>query len=118
MNIQAPDFILSVISEGYRPPLLHTPPRSFTKKNLSAINKSVFVAESILDLLASGRIFSKDSLHVINPWSVSTLSSGKRRLILDLRFVNQFILKQKVKFEDYNTALDLFQYGSYACSFD
>ena len=62
--------------------------------------------------------FSKDNLHVINPLSVSTQSSGKRRLILDLRFVNQFILKQKVKFEDYKTALDLFQYGGYACSFD
>ena len=45
-----------------------------------------------------------------NPLSVSTQSSSKRRLILDLRFVNQFILKQKVK--------DLFQYGGYACSFD
>ena len=120
VNIQAPEFILSVISEGYKLPLLHTPPRSFTKNNLSAINNSVFVTESILDLLASDRIseFSKDSLHVINPLSVSTQSSGKRRLILDLRFVNQFILKQKVKFEDYKTALDLFQYGSYACSFD
>ena len=117
VNIQAPEFILSVISEGYKLPLLHTPPRSFTKNNLSAIKNSVFVTESILDLLASDRIseFSKDSLHVINPLSVSTQSSGKRRLILDLRFVNQFILKQKVKFEDYKTALDLFQYGGYAC---
>ena len=61
VNIQAPEFILSVISEGYKLPLLHTPPRSFTKNNLSAINNSVFVTESILDLLASGRIseFSK-----------------------------------------------------------
>ena len=120
VNIQAPEFILSIISEGYKLPLLHTPPRSVTKNNLSAINNSVFVTESILDLLASDRIseFSKDNLHVINPLSVSTQSSGKRRLILDLRFVNQFILKQKVKFEDYKTALDLFQYGGYACSFD
>ena len=87
---------------------------------MSAINNSVFVTESILDFLASDRIseFSKDSLHVINPLSVSTQSSGKRRLILDLRFANQFILTQKVKFEDYKTALDLFQYGGYACSFD
>ena len=120
VNIQAPDFILSVMSEGYKLPLLHTPPRSFTRNNLSAINNSAFVTESILALLASGIIseFSKDSFHVINPLSVSTQSFGKRRLILDLRFVNQFILKQKVKFEDYKTALDLFQYGGYACSFD
>ena len=88
VNIQALDFILSVISEGYKLSLLHTPPRSFTKNNLSAVNNSVFVTESIVALLASGRIseFSKDSLHVINPLSVSTQSSGKRRLILDLGF--------------------------------
>ena len=43
VNIQAPEFILSIISEGYKLPLLHTPPRSFTKINLSAINNSVFV---------------------------------------------------------------------------
>ena len=85
VNIQAPEFILSIISEGYKLPLLHTPPRSFTKINLSAINNSVFVTESILDLLAWDRIpeFFEDSLHVINPLSVSTQSSGKRRLILD-----------------------------------
>ncbi|CAH3132499.1 unnamed protein product, partial [Porites lobata] len=92
VNIKAPEFILSVISEGYKLPLLHTPPRSFNKNNLSAINNSVFVTESILDLLASDRI---------------------SELILDLRFVNQFF-----KFEDYKTALDLFQYGGYACSVD
>ena len=78
MNIQAPKFILSIISDGYKLPLSHTPPRSFNKNNLSAINNSVFVTESILDLLVSDRIseFSTDSLRVINPLSVSTQSSG------------------------------------------
>ena len=52
VNVQAPEFILSIISEGYKLSLLHTPPRSLTKNNLSAINTSVFVTESILDLLA------------------------------------------------------------------
>ena len=37
VNIQAPEFILSIISEGYKLLLLHTPPRSFTKNNLSII---------------------------------------------------------------------------------
>ena len=120
MNIQAPEFVLSIISEGYKLPLLHIPLRSFTKNNLSAIINSVFVTESILDLLASDRKpeFSKDSLHVINPLSFSTQSSGKRRLILDLPFVNQFILREKVKFDDSKTTLDLFHYGGYACSFN
>ena len=52
VNVQAPEFILSIISEGYKLSLLHTPPCSLTKNNLSAINNSVFITESILDLLA------------------------------------------------------------------
>ena len=38
--------------------------------------------------------------HVISPLSVSTNSSGKKRLILDLRYVNKHLWKQSVKFED------------------
>ena len=37
--------------------------------------------------------------------SVSVQSSGKKRLILDLRFVNRHVRKQKVKFEDLKVAL-------------
>ena len=32
---------------------------------------------------------------IVNPLSVSTRSSGKQRLILDLRRVNSFIFKQR-----------------------
>ena len=46
VNIQAPEFIVSIIAEGYKLPLLHIPPRSFTKNTLSAINNSVFVIQN------------------------------------------------------------------------
>ena len=38
---------------------------------------------------------------VINPLSVSINSSGKKRLILDLRYVNTHVYKDKIKFEDW-----------------
>ena len=38
---------------------------------------------------------------VINPLSVSINSSGKKRLILDLRYVNGHVYKDKIKFEDW-----------------
>ena len=34
--------------------------------------------------------------NIINPLSVSTRSSGKQRLILDLRHVNQFFIQAEV----------------------
>lgn len=40
------------------------------------------------------------ALSVVNTLSVSIQSSGKRRLILDLRYPNCFLKKCKVNFED------------------
>ena len=42
---------------------------------------------------------------IANPLSVSIQSSGKKRLMLDLRHVNLYIFKQKFKCEDLQVAL-------------
>ena len=42
---------------------------------------------------------------VVNALSVSVQSNGKKRLILDLRHPNYFVMKSKVKFEDAKTML-------------
>lgn len=42
---------------------------------------------------------------MVNPLSVSVQSSGKKRLILDLRHVNFFVNKSKIKFEDAQSML-------------
>ena len=55
---------------------------------------------------------------IINPLSVSTRSSGKQRLILDLRHVNQFLYKQKFKCEDLGVATQLFDRNYYLFKFD
>ena len=39
---------------------------------------------------------AKSHLKVINPLSVSIQSCGKKRLILDFRYVNQHVFKQKL----------------------
>ena len=56
--------------------------------------------------------------HVVNPLSVSIQSVGKKRLILDLRHVNQFIWKQKFKCEDWRMLLSCVNKGDYLFSFD
>ena len=58
-----------------------------------------FVQEAISELIMSGRVLEVSQLpHVINPLSVSVQSSGKKRLILDLRYVNQYIKTEKIKY--------------------
>ena len=43
----------------------------------------------------------KNTPKVINPLSVSVNSKGKKRLILDLRYVNDHLYKEKIKFDDW-----------------
>ena len=102
IDIGAPEEIVNVIRHGYKIPMFATPtPRHFNN-NKSAVNHSEFVSEAIIDLLSKNLITECVSLpDIINPLTVSVQSSGKKRLILDLRYVNHFVWKQKVKFEDW-----------------
>ena len=69
--------------------------------------------------MVTNRIFGSEVLlHNVNPLSVSVQSSGKKRLILDLRFVNKHVWKQKGKFEDLKVPLYYFDKGHYMFSFD
>ena len=43
--------------------------------------------------------------HVVNPLSVSVQANGKKRLILDLRHVNKYLFKRKVKHEDWKVSV-------------
>jgi len=56
--------------------------------------------------------------YIVNPLSDSIQSSGKKRLILDLRHVNLYIFKQKFKCEDLNVALKVLSKGFYLFKFD
>ena len=55
---------------------------------------------------------------VVNPLTVSVQSSGKKRLILDLRYVNNHIWKTKIHFEDWTVALQYFRKNHFMFSFD
>ena len=55
---------------------------------------------------------------IVYPLSVSTRSSGKKRLILDLRHVNSFIFKQRFKCEDFSVAIQIFDQGFHLFKFD
>ena len=55
---------------------------------------------------------------MVSPLSVSVQSSGKKRLILDLRKANLHIWKDKVKYEDLKIALLYLEKGKFMFSFD
>ena len=69
-----------------------------------AIKNSDFVNEALKELIVSNCVTEvQNKPHFINPLSVSTNSSDKKRLILDLCYLNKHLCKQSAKFEDWKT---------------
>ncbi|MEW8544359.1 MAG: reverse transcriptase domain-containing protein [Candidatus Thiodiazotropha sp.] len=118
-DIGASAFVLDVIENGYKIPLFSLPPQYFSHNNRSAMSEQEFVSEAIKDLLDRSLIEECESPpRVVNPLTVSQQSSGKKRLILDLRIVNQHIWKQSVKYDDLKIALSYLQKGFHMIKFD
>jgi len=118
-SIGAGQFILDVIDNGYRIPFHSTPPPSFPSNNKSALAHLSFVEEALSELLLINQVFVTDVIpHNVNPLSVSVQSSRKKRLILDLRFINNHLWKQSIKFEELKVAINYLGKGHFMFLFD
>ena len=118
-SINAGEYILDIIENGYKIPLLNKPNRIYCKNNRSSLLESEFVSEAIQDLLDRALIEKCSSPpFIVNPLTVAVHNSGKKRLILDLREVNKYLWKQPVKYEDIKVALAYLQKGYYQIKFD
>lgn len=118
-SIGANSFILDVIEHGYKIPFYSKPENVHLNNNKSALFHSEFVTQSIIELEKKGLILRcREKPFVVNPLTVSEQSNGKKRLILDLRIVNNHLWKEKVKFEDIRTALLYVNKGCWMYKFD
>ncbi|VDI24929.1 Hypothetical predicted protein [Mytilus galloprovincialis] len=117
-QINASDFILNVITDGYKILLLNEPEEIFLRNNKSAFDNSEFVSKAILDLMKGGLIREVSSRpHVVNPLTVST-AKNKHRLILDLRHVNKQVVDSKIKFEDWKVVKQYLSSNCFGFVFD
>ncbi len=118
-HIDSPHYILDVISNGYKIPFCNLPPSVKLNNNRSARADRAFVTSALLDLLEKNCITElQEPPYIINPLSVSYNSAGKPRLILDLSRLNNYIWKQKVKFEDWRVLKQYVQKGGYMIKWD
>ena len=114
----ASDFILDTLRTGYKLPFIDTPEPKVFRNNKSAMRNESFVGPAISELLSSGRVMKVDvPPKVVNPLSVSE-NGDKKRLILDLRYVNQHLWKKHVKFEDFKIFRNYIREGSFMFHFD
>ena len=89
--LDASDFVLDMIRRGYRLPFAQYPSQCFLKNNRSALQHPEFVAKAITELLSNGCIVE----HVVPPFC-----GKKLRLVVDLRHVNNCLVKPRFKYED------------------
>ena len=72
-----------------------------------------------MELLAAGCAKEvKETPHVCSPQSVVVSSSGKKRLVVNLRHLNRYLWKQKFKYKDLRVAMLLFKREDFLFSFD
>ena len=95
-------------------------PTPFTaRSNNSALEQPAFVESEINDLVINGCVTEVfEAPIVINPLSVSIQKSGKKRLIYDLRHVNQFFYKCRFRCEDLSIAKEILNPGDFMFTFD
>ena len=118
-EIGAPHTILEIIEHGYVLPLMSEPTARLGKNCLSAFRHAQFVDESVKELLEAGCIARLPEVpHVSSPLSVVENSSGKKRLVVNLRHLNRFLWKQKFKYEDLRVAMPLLEKDDFLFSFD
>ena len=107
--LEAPKTVIDVIHQGYILPLM-TKPDAFIANNHQStqVNKE-FVDGAIKELLAISCIRMVSYVpHVCSPLLVVESSSRKKRLVINLKYLNLYIYiwKDKFKYEGIQTALD------------
>lgn len=91
-TLNASNFVLNMIQEGYRLPFRDYPCQCFLRNNLSALRHKEFVAQAIIELLDNDCVVE----HTQPPYCVNplTVAEGKKlRLVIDLRHVNDYLVK-------------------------
>ena len=118
-KIKASSWVLRVIREGYALPFVETPEKRLHKNHRSAVICEDFVKSEITNLLKSGCIKEvlSDNVYIVSPLSVAS-NNGKKRLILDLRYLNGFLRVQRFQYEDLRTFRDIFSQGDWFFKFD
>lgn len=118
-QLQASEPVLRIVQNGYILPFRVVPDPYYSPNHRSAFENAGFVGNAISDLMSNGCLVQCDDVpHVCSPLLVVTSRVGKKRLVINLRYVNKLLYKDKFKYEDIRCALQLFEKGDYMFTFD
>ena len=118
-ELEPSSFIKEIVTQGYRIPFIRLPDPVCYRNHRSAFGHADFVEEAIKELVALSCVVQcSECPAVCSPLSVVVNAHGKKRLVLDLRYVNQFILLAKFKYEGLNVIPQICSKGDYFFTFD
>ena len=118
-NLEASEFVKEIVQFGYRIPFLALPAPIFRFNHQSALQSEEFVSAAIVELEKGGCVVPCSECPLVcNPLSVVQKDSGKRRLVVDLRYVNQYLPVQKFKYEGLNLVPQMCGKGDWFITFD
>ena len=110
---------MDIVTSGYRLPLIALPNPVFQRNHRSAIENFRFVSAAVEELVeARCLIECAVQPRVCSPLQVVFNSSGKPRLVLDLRYINQYLLNQKFKYEGLDLVPAMFEHNNHFFTFD
>ena len=118
-QLEASEFVMGIIRSGYRLPFIRLPPSVCMKNHQSAVRNAQFVSQSIQDLLYGNCVIECVTCPLVcSPLQVVTGAKGKQRLVIDLRYVNQYLHQHKFRYEGLNVLPSLFHQGDFMITFD
>ena len=107
-ELQASNFVLNIIKHGYSLPFTTTPKKFYSPNNKSSLRNRKLVEQSIAELIRNRCIREvTEPPHCINPLTV--VEGDKPRLVLDLRHVNEYLIKQKFQYENLTTLSEMLE---------
>ena len=111
-------YYMSIATIGYIPSLLADPPKKFFRNNKSSRDNPVFVRTSIDDLIQTNAVDElPEPAFLTLPLTVAD-KNGKKRLVIDLSFFNDFLGKMKFKYENLLTLIRYIELLGYMLKFD
>ena len=103
-SIGCSEFILKVLQNGYIIPVIGEIETAYLNNNRSSRLEPEFVQRSIDELLEVGAVVkSLEKPYIVNPLTVVN-KDGKKRLVIDMRHLNDRIRKTKCKFDGHDVA--------------
>ena len=116
-TLNSPEFAVDIITSGYRLPFARYPPQCFLANNRSALQHPQFVSQAICELLENDSIVEHSAPQFcVNPLSVA--KGKKLRLVIDLRDVNNFLVRFKFKYEDLRSLSQVLEEGHWFFTWD